>query len=169
MAGVATPVGNRALAARARRARLRKMGPHYRSAVGGRPPRVPYERIAEAFIEAVELELPPVRATATVFGVDRLWLEKRLWEVRQVGWLPKGSSPLPGAGLDRSEWLAKARALLAERRAERSGLLSRAELQASLTRDRVRAARRAARTNRSAERALIAPPPGVVLDRFGLL
>lgn len=123
---------------------------------------VAYERIAESFIEAVELELPPVSATAVAIQKDRLWLEHKLWAVRQAGWLPKGPSPLPGE--DRSEWLARARALLAVRRAEREVLAGRSVVLQELAVSRRRVYES---DKRSLERAL--RPPKLVLDRFGLL
>lgn len=157
-----TTVGFRVRYARARRARLRRMGPHYRAAVGGRPPRVPYEEIAVLVIGAVERSEFPVQVTARMLGVDKLWLERRLWHVRQVGWLPKG--PSPRSGEDAERWLAAAHRLLLERRTERTALLERSQLRARLVKDREVSA---ARDRRGLQRAL--KPSGLVLDRFALL
>lgn len=137
------------------------MGPHYRAPHVGRKPLVPYGRIAEVFIAAVRRGEWPVATTARTVGVDKLWLERRLWEVRRAGWLPKGASPLPGS--DPTEWLVRAEALLAERRRERSSLQQQFAFRRELARDAARARRREKYSN---ERALIAP--SVVMDRFGL-
>lgn len=137
---------------------MAKMGPHRRGF--GRPPSVPYARICELFITAVELELPPVSSTAVVLQMDRLRLERRLWDVRREGWLPRGASPLPGE--DRTAWLEQARALVAVRTAEIAACEAKRALLTELAKTAVRAKRQERYYN---ERLL--RPSRYVLDQIG--
>jgi hypothetical protein len=136
------------------------VGPH-RVAIC-RPQLIPYERIAQAFIDAVELELPPCATTAVALQTDKHWMERKLWTLRYTGWLPKGASPAPGE--DRSGWLAQARALLAIRVEELRRVEELNELRRGWARDRLNARDR---ERRSQERA--ARPSRMPLDRFALL
>lgn len=152
MTGAATAV--------ARRQRVRREGPQLLAIT--RPQLIPYVRIAESFINAVELELPPCATTAVAMQTDRLWMERKLWAVREAGWLPKGPSPLPGE--DRTAWLAAARALVATRQAEVVRLQEDYAMRRHLARSRATVRRRAKRSMARAMR-----PSTVALDRFGLL
>lgn len=121
---------------------------------------MPYERIVEAFIAAVELELPPVSSTAVLLQIPKYRLERRLWDVRYAGWLPKGASPSPGE--DRTAWLAQARCLLAARTAEIEACQAKRVLLTELARTRKRGIRHEKRRN---ERLL--RPSRYVLDQIG--